>query len=240
VCKTGAIQKGGEGKVTLDRKACSNCGDCVDACPAKALERFGRDMQVADVIRVVEEDSNFYSRSGGGVTLGGGEPLSQADFAARLLKKARTRGIHTAIETSGYCDWADLERVCRHVDQIFFDIKSMDPEMHKHHTGVSNRLILENFRKLCNAFPKTPIVVRTPVIPGFNASVEDIRAIVDYLNGISGTVHYELLPYHGFGEQKYPRIGRLYQLPQIKPPTPALMKTLNRIAVLKSSHRPSP
>lgn len=233
VCETGAIQKDGDGKVTIDRNLCNLCGGCVEVCPAKALELFGREMQVAEVVRVVEEDSGFYSRSGGGVTLGGGEPLSQADFAARFLKKAKTRGIHTAIETCGHCDWADLEMVCRYVNQIFFDIKSMDSVKHKRHTGVSNRLILENFYKLCNAFPETPIVVRTPVIPGFNATKEDIREIVDYLNGVSGTVLYELLPYHGFGEQKYLQIGKPYQLSRIKPPTAALMNTLNSIAVLR-------
>jgi pyruvate formate lyase activating enzyme len=227
VCKNGAIP---DGKVSIDRTRCDNCGACVDACPARALEMFGDYKDVDEVIKVVEEDSNFYSRSGGGITIGGGEPLSQAEYVKRLLEKARSRGIDTAIETCGYCDWRDMEMVCRHVNQIFYDIKSMDSEKHKRRTGVSNRLILENFRKLCEAFPRVPMVVRTPVIPDFNDSVEDIRAIVAYLDTIPGSARYELLPYHRLGEPKYYRIGKLYRLSHIKPLEKDHLDVLNRVA----------
>ena len=241
VCKPGAIRETGQGRVTIDRKRCDGCGECVDNCPARAFERFGRYMQVNDVIRVVEEDSSFYSRSGGGMTIGGGEPLSQPGFAVRLLKAARSRGIDAAIETSGYCDWKDMQNVCRNVDQFFIDIKSMDPEKHRRYTGVSNRRILENFQKLCRTFPGTPTVVRTPVVPGFNDEPEDIRAIVAYLNDISLSAAYELLPYHQFGEPKYHRIGKTYQLSHIAPPPSEQMHALKAIADQKKvCNRPNP
>jgi pyruvate formate lyase activating enzyme len=241
VCESGAIREGGEGRVSIDREWCDGCGKCVDICPARAFERFGRYMKVNDIIRVVEEDSSFYSRSGGGVTIGGGEPLSQPDFAVRLLKAARSRGIHAAIETSGYCDWKDMEKVCRNVDQIFIDIKSMDPDKHRRHTGVGNGRILENFHKLCRTFPGIPTVVRTPVIPGFNDEPEDIQAIVAYLNDISLSVEYELLPYHQFGEPKYYRIGKTYRLSHIAPPAREQMHALKAIADQKKAcSRPNP
>jgi len=233
VCRTGAIQESDNGKVTIDRKLCTDCGECVDACPARALELFGKYMQVNDVIRIVEEDSGFYARSGGGLTIGGGEPLSQAGLVAELLKRAQSRGIDTAIETSGYCEWNDLEMVCRHVNQVFFDIKSMDSEKHKSDTGVTNRLILENFQKLCNKFPKMSITVRTPVIPEFNDSAKDIGRIVDYLNGISGSAHYELLAYHKFGEPKFCQLGKTYRLSHLELPTKEHMNALKKIAARK-------
>ena len=229
-CNRGAIAEGRDGKIAIDRTRCDSCGACVEVCPAQALARFGEYMSVDQVIHTVEEDSGFYSRSGGGVTIGGGEPLSQAGYVMRLLERARSRGVDTAIETCGWCDWKDMAMVCRHVDQIFYDIKCMDPEKHKRRTGVSNRLILENFRKLCGAFPQVRTVVRTPVIPGFNDTVEDIREIAVFLNTLPGVVQYELLPYHGFGEQKYHRIGKVYRLSHIKPLEKDHLNILKRVA----------
>ena len=229
ICNADAIRERDDGKVEIDRNLCDNCGDCVDACPSEALELFGRHMSISDVIRVVEEDSGFYARSGGGLTLSGGEPLSQARFVERLLKTAQQRGIDTAIETTGLCNWKDLENACRYVNHVFFDIKSLDSEKHKRATGVDNELILENFKRLCKSFPELSIIVRTPVIPGFNDSPEDIKTITDFLNGVRGSCKHELLPYHGFGEPKYQQLGMEYPLPHIKPPDQQRMAILQKM-----------
>jgi pyruvate formate lyase activating enzyme len=185
---------------------------------------------VEEVLEVVEQDSVFYARSGGGLTLSGGEPLTQPAFAARLLEAAQARGLDTAIETTGYAHWSDLERVCRHANQVFYDVKSLDPERHREGTGVENGRILANLRRLCEAFPALPLVVRTPVVPGFNDTPEQIRAIGAFVGGLPREVRYELLPYHRFGEGKYRELGRDYPLAGVGPPSEEQMAALYRIA----------
>ena len=229
VCETGAIRMGDDGKAQIDRSLCNNCGECVQECPSRALELFGKYMSIDDVITVVEEDSGFYARSGGGLTLSGGEPLSQARFVIRLLKAAQRRGIDTAIETTGLCTWKDLKEACRYVNQVFFDIKSLNPEKHATGAGVDNQRILENFQKLCESFPELSIIVRTPVIPGFNDSPEDIKAIVDFVHRFGPSSNYELLPYHGFGEPKYRQLGMEYSLSDLKPLREEHMATLRQV-----------
>jgi pyruvate formate lyase activating enzyme len=229
-CQVDAVRERSDGKVDIDRGRCTNCGDCVEACPSRALELFGEYMRVEDVIAAVEEDSSFYTRSGGGLTLGGGEPLSQGRFAVRLLEGAQRRGLDTALETSGHCKWDDLENACRHVNQVFYDIKCVDPEEHKAHTGIDNRLILENFRKLSEERPGLRIVVRTPVIPGFNDSIRSIEAIAEFLDRAAGAPPHELLAYHGFGEAKYLQLGKDYPLSGLEPPSQEHMAILRAAA----------
>ncbi len=230
VCSPRAISCGSDAKVEIDHLACDGCGECVSACPSKALEMSGRLMSVEDVIREVEEDGSFYARSGGGLTVSGGEPLSQPEFVKRLLATARRRGLNTAIETSGLCSWKSLEEVAPHADQILYDIKCIDLETHRRETGVSNERILENLAELRRRFPQTPVVVRTPIIPGVNDTEEEIQAIVDWVKEAGGASAYELLPYHGFGEPKYRKLGRSYPLEHVKPPSEARMAALRAIA----------
>ncbi len=235
VCGPRAISRDSDAKVEIDRLACDDCGECVSACPSRALEMSGRLMSVDDVIREVEEDGSFYARSGGGLTVSGGEPLSQAEFVKLLLITARRRGLNTAIETSGLCSWKSLEEVAPHVDQILYDIKCIDLERHRRETGVSNERILENFAKLRRRFPDTPVMVRTPIIPGVNDSEQEIRAIVDLIGEAGGASAYELLPYHGFGEPKYRKLGRSYRLSHAKPPSEARMAALRAVAARVAS-----
>jgi pyruvate formate lyase activating enzyme len=227
-CPTGVIRENSDGKAQIERILCDNCGACADMCPSRALETLGKRMSVEQVIATVEEDSAFYARSGGGLTLSGGEPISQAGFVKKLLAAARSRGIDTALETSGYCAWNDMEEVCRLVTHVFFDIKSADREKHRRDAGVDNEVILENLRRLVQRFPALSITVRTPVIPGFNDSPDDIRKIAEFLNTLPVRPAYELLAYHRFGEPKYRQLGLEYPLPDLEPPTTEHMQALRR------------
>jgi pyruvate formate lyase activating enzyme len=227
-CKHEAVRMDDQGRARIERNLCDNCGECAGVCPSKALEILGKPISVDEVIKKVEQDSAFYARSGGGLTLSGGEPVLQADFAIALLETARSRGIDTAVETSGFCKWDDLEAVCRRVNQIFFDIKSMDAQKHREWTRVDNEPILENLRKLVHAFPRLPLTVRTPIIPGFNDSVEDIALIRDFLNRITPSAHHELLAYHRFGEPKYQQLGKRYELEGVEPPSQEKMALLRQ------------
>jgi pyruvate formate lyase activating enzyme len=207
-CGEGAIRVRADGKVQVDFDRCTSCGACAGACPPHALEIVGRRMTVDEVMAEVEADAAFYGPSGGGMTLSGGEVLQQSHFAANLLRAARRRGLSTAIETSGMAPWPALERLLPHLDLVHFDIKQLDARRHRDFTGFGNALILDNFRRLCAVFPVARIRVRTPFVPGANASVGDVRAIGEFLHAIAPELSYELLPYHRFGEAKYGYLGR--------------------------------
>jgi pyruvate formate lyase activating enzyme len=230
ICLEQSLGIGDDGRVVVDRSRCDGCGDCAYVCPSRALEVSGQWVTVADVLRAVEEDDAFYARSGGGLTVSGGEPLAQGAFVRSLLGAARGRGIDTAIETSGLCSWKTLREVAPWADQIYFDIKCLDPDKHELGTGVSNEKILDNFRKLRAELPEVAVIVRTPVIPGFNDSKEDIMAIVAFVEAAGGAASYELLAYHGFGEPKYAKLGQRYQLGHVAPPSPQYMQELKGVA----------
>jgi pyruvate formate lyase activating enzyme len=230
VCLDHAIRKDGHGGVTVDRNRCDGCGDCAYVCPSQALQLSGEWMSVDQVLGIVEEDDAFYTRSGGGLTLSGGEPLSQGAFALALLRAARNRGIDTAIETSGLCNWNTMREAAPLADRIYFDLKCLDAATHERATGVSNAKILDNFRTLREEFPEVQVVVRTPIIPGINDSVEDIQAIALFIEGAGGASAYEVLPFHGFGEPKYETLGRHYRLSHLEPPSAERMHELNEIA----------
>lgn len=215
ICAAGAIEAGENGKIKIDRAKCTSCFACIDQCPSKAMHIFGSLMSVDEILKVVERDSAFYSRSGGGLTVSGGEPLMQADFVMALLKEAKRRRIHTAMETCGCADWSKLEAVCCYLDTLLFDVKSADPDKHRLFTGADNAIILDHLANIRRAFPKLDLWVRTPLIPGFNDTREDVAAIVDAIGGIGGVQH-ELLPYHRMGQSKYEFLGREYPMGDVK------------------------
>lgn len=210
-CPNGAALEHQDGTIRIDRQVCRECFQCADVCPSRALSVFGKRMDVDDVMAEAEADMAFYARSGGGITLSGGEPLAQPGFACSILEEAKQRRMNTAMETCGLVRWADLERACRNLDSILFDIKCMDPHKHARFTNVSNERVLENFQRLCEVFGDLPKHVRTPVVPDFNDTEEEVQAILDFIRDKPG-VDYELLPYHRLGRTKYEHLEREYPL----------------------------
>jgi pyruvate formate lyase activating enzyme len=165
-------------------------------------------MRVTEVVAQVSRDELFYRKSGGGVTLSGGEPLIQPDFSYAILKECRTLGYSTAIETSGYCRGDDLDRVAEVCDLFLFDIKHLDSEKHARFTGVDTRLIQENFERLCSSHSN--VTIRIPLIPGFNNDKDTLEGIADFaLHHRIPAVH--LLPYHRLGRSKYERLSMPYK-----------------------------
>lgn len=210
-CPTGARFIDAEGRIRVDTELCTICFSCAGACPTGALIVYGYVRSVGEVLAAVEKDGLFYARSGGGMTMSGGEPMSQPDFTNALLREARRRRIDTSMETCGHCSWVNLREACRNLNALIYDIKLMDPEKHKRFTNVSNERILENLAMVRKNFPDLPILARTPVIPGVNDNKEEITAIVDFLRTIP-EVRYELLPYHRLGSPKYGYLCREYEL----------------------------
>ena len=223
ICSVGALTRGEDDKINVNWKTCTDCLACTEVCPAGALITYGEERTVKEVIDEVEQDATFYARSGGGLTLGGGEPLAQPEFAMALLQEAKRRYIKTAIETCGHVSKAVMLEACRYINTVMFDIKSMDAEKHRQFTGQDNERILDNFKAICEAYPKLSIRVRTPIIPGFNDTAEDIQAIVDFLEGMK--VEYEVLPYHRLGTQKYINTGREYLLGDVSLDNDHFLKT---------------
>jgi pyruvate formate lyase activating enzyme len=215
-CPNGAIVDPGSGRVRVDRTLCRECFGCAAVCPSQALCVLGKRMSVDDVLAVVENDGIFYGRSGGGMTLSGGEPLAQAGFACELLKEAKKRRINTSMETCGVVDWSAFEQACFYLDGIIYDVKCIDSARHRQFTCASNEKILDNFLHLCNCFPDLPKRVRTPVIPGFNDREEDIEAICEFIRD-KPNVTYELLAYHRLGQPKYRYLGKDCALADVLP-----------------------
>lgn len=226
-CGQGAVCRDEGQKISIIRNLCDNCGACARVCPSKAMFVFGENMTGENILKKVEEDSAFYARSGGGLTLSGGEPLAQHEFAGSLLKKAKLSGIDTAIETCGLAEWENMQNVLQYVDTIFYDIKCIDAGKHLKYTGGDNKTILENFRKTAARFPQKNIVARTPVIPGFNNNHKDIQDIKDYLRDFKN-IKRQLLAYHNFGEIKYGYLGKEYFMKNVKKITNDEIKELNR------------
>ena len=215
-CPHGSITLGDDDKLNIDRSRCAECDlPCAAVCPAQGLLVYGKERTVDDVLNVVEQDMAFYARSGGGLTLSGGEPLLQGEFAVALLREARTRRIKTAVETCGMVSPDTIREAAPYLNYVLFDIKHMDSAVHEAQTGLPNRRILENFRILAEEFPDLPILARTPIIPGFNDSEEAIAAIAGFLKPFE-RVEYEMLPYHRLGTQKYQFLDRPVPMGDVK------------------------
>lgn len=183
------------------------------ACPARALHVIGKTYEVSELIDILMEQKPFFDTTGG-VTLSGGEPMAQANFAQELLCEAHKQGIRTAIETTSYASWETVEAVAREIDYYMTDIKVIDREIHKQWTGVDNDRILKNIGKLLYEMPERKVRIRTPVIPGVNDTPQAIEAIARFLKPFHtrGNLEWELLKYHRLGVPKYEALHREYPM----------------------------
>ena len=208
-----------ENEHIIDRNKCSVCGKCADSCVFGALVVSGKTMSAEEVLSEVMRDESFYDNSGGGVTVSGGEPLMQADFCYELLCSAKEQGISTAVETSGFGRWENIERLSECVDYFLWDYKETSPERHREYTGVDNALILENLAKLDALGAK--IVLRCPIIPGLNDRDEHFLGIAEVANKHKSILRVEIEPYHSLGKGKAYAIGKDYPLAELKSATKA-------------------
>ncbi len=226
-CEVGAIHPQEDG-LRIDRNACTNCFRCTDVCFAEAKTTVGEEKTAQELFTEVNKDRYFYEIRGGGVTFSGGEPLTQPELLYETAKKCKQNRLHTTMETCGYGKFEDFEKALDYIDDMFIDIKHMDSAVHKELTGVGNEVILSNIKAI--AARGIPIIIRTPVIPGYNDTEENIRQTADFIKDIPNINEYELLPYHNFGESKYSSLGIPYKLKDVEIPEDEEIQSLVRAA----------
>jgi len=213
VCAAQAITLDGTGvdaRIRLDRRLCNNCGECIEVCYLGALDWFGKYYTVDGLFDEVKKDEKFYAASGGGVTVGGGEPTLQPAFLRSFLSKCRERYIHTALDTCLHTVSEEGVKALEEADLLLCDIKSLDPEQHVNDTGLPNEAILRNLRRL-GAMGK-PMIIRIPLIPGHTDSPDNLGSIIDLLCSLRSVERVDLLPVHEYGKVKYDQLGKEYRL----------------------------
>jgi pyruvate formate lyase activating enzyme len=191
---------------------CISCFECAEACPPRAVMVWGKEMTVGQVMEVVLADTAFYNKSGGGITLNGGEVMVQWKFALELLKGCKEHSIHTCVESALLCDPASLAELYPYVDLLITDIKHMDPQKHREYTGADNRAILSNIQRSVES--GLPVVIRIPVVPDCNSSEENIRATAEFISNVlhNKVSQVQLLPYRKLGTEKYASLGLPYPM----------------------------
>jgi pyruvate formate lyase activating enzyme len=217
VCPDDLAKK--DGRIVLQRAVRGDalCSRCADACVYDALRLVGKRVTVEDITAEVEKDRIFYEQSGGGVTFSGGEPLLQPVFLSELIDELKTWGFHLALDTSGFAAWEVLDRIARKCDLILYDLKTMDDAMHREYTGVSNRLILDNLKRLSSVGKE--IWVRVPLVPGVNDDKENMRRTADFLRPLPNIKRVSVLPYHKGGCEKYMNLGKGAGFRAFEPPS---------------------
>lgn len=213
VCPHGAVRIEADKGIVIDREKCDVCLKCADGCYAKALKAVAEAMTVDEIMDVVEQDRGFYDNTGGGMTLSGGEVLMHGEVAGRLIDEAGRRGIDVCLDTSGYGEPETLKglAVRKNVAHILYDMKSVDDEIHKKYTGVSNEMILENLRMLAaDEHIRTKLIMRMPLISGINDSETIIRRTGEFYRKL-GIGRVDLLPYHNFGIGKMRNTGGMQE-----------------------------
>lgn len=212
ICPQGAVSLSG-GRISIDSRSCAACLQCVRSCPGGALSYEGDDKTVQEVVKVCLQDKDFYETSGGGVTISGGEGLAQPEFLEELLTALKQHQIHLAIETTGYAKPEIFQKLAPMFDLLLFDVKHYDRDRHYEGTHVYNDVIIENLRWA--VAQGIQVLPRIPVIPGFNASLEDAAGIAALLENV-GAQKVQLLPFHQFGENKYHKLGQAYAYEHVK------------------------
>ena len=224
-CRRGAHRmEDGRGHV-LDRELCVACGDCTKECYSGALELVGREVSAGEVLNEVLRDRPFYETSGGGMTLSGGEPLVQINFAESLLRAAKSAGTNCVVETCGNVEYRRLERVRPYVDLFLYDIKETHPLRHSQYTGADNDMILGNLRSLHDA--GADILIRLPIVPGYNDRKDHFEAIARLCRNLPLLRGVEILPYHRLGISKRERLGLHQAGLDVEPPAAETVEQWN-------------
>ena len=226
-CTEACLNAAVSGPGQIDRAACTACGRCAEACPTRALALSGRSADTGEVLAQVLKDRAFYSRSGGGMTISGGEALLQSSFAAELLAACKREGIHTAVDTAGDVPYQAFEDVLPYTDLFLYDVKAASPGLHRKGCGKDNGRIVENLRRLSESGAE--IRLRIPVIPGFNDNPEEMERIGALIGSLSGKQPADLLRFHRMGAVKYEGLQREYAAKAFEPPDDALMRRLAEI-----------
>jgi pyruvate formate lyase activating enzyme len=196
------------GSRALDWELCNNCLECASVCPSRSIEVTGTYMTVDEVFKIAARDAPFYANTGGGVTISGGEPLLQWEFARALLQRCKDARFHTTLDTAAYSKWDVMDSVLEYVDLVLFDVKHTDPERFSDECGVSNDLIMRNLEKAAH---RVSVWLRIPLVPDYNDSESNLRQTAELALRI-GADKVSILPYHEYGKHKYERLGRKYPL----------------------------
>jgi len=222
VCPEGIHVKN---KCRIGTDACILCGRCADACLHDALKLSGEEKTVEDIMNTVRKDKRYYENSAGGLTVSGGEPMLQWEFVRDLMRAAKEEGIHTALDTAGNVPFAWFEAVLPFVDLVLLDIKIMDSALHKKYTGVDNRLILENARRIFES--QKTVNIRVPVMRGVNDDLQNARELRDFIKEYPHVEAVNLLPYHNLGMRKAESIG--LEMKSFEPPDESRLEELRQI-----------
>ena len=212
-CKHGAL-KFGDVKIQIDRNACINCLECVRACPANALISKTREWGIDELLHEVIKDRAYFENGNGGVTVSGGEALLQHEFVLALLKKLKSEGVHTAVDTAGAVCWETIQKVTPYADLILYDLKVMDPNRHKEYTGIGNDRILDNLINIADTMRKQGVPkalwIRTPIIPDMTSGEENVSAIGEFIRHHVEDVmdKWELCSFNNLCRDKYERLDR--------------------------------
>lgn len=220
-----------DGKHTIDFDKCTFCGKCVEACNSNALKIIGKEMSIDEVMLEVMADLDFYTNSGGGMTISGGEPLLQFSFSKELLQRCKEMGINTCVETSGFVSEAHFLEILPMVDILLFDYKITGSDKHRKFTGVPNESILSNLDLAYHA--GIPIILRCPIVPGINDTEQHFRLICALDEKYPNLKGIELLPYHDVGNNKRTSIGTYRTLENLNTTPPEVAaKWLQQLKIL--------
>lgn len=217
VCSSHDALKFKEGQlVQMKEENCAQCFQCAEVCPSEAIKAWGYELSVEECMTIIRKDRGYYDRSGGGITVSGGEPLLQSDFVADLFKACKAEGIHTCLESTFYGEWSEIEKILPYTDLLISDIKHMDPRIHKQYTRVSNDKILRNLKKLSENHPE--LILRVPVIPEVNDDMVNMEATADFIvQELGNRVRtLQLLSFMRLGQEKYTSLGIPYPMEGIE------------------------
>lgn len=205
ICPQQANTRSADGSIHFNSSLCKLCSQCINQCPMQARQQMGKNLSIEEVINEIKKDYLFYAESGGGVTFSGGEPYLHHEYLRELMHSCHALGIDTCTESCGYFDFAACKDIIKEMDALFFDIKIMDSNKHKHFTGQSNELILENIRQAAGI--NKNITIRVPVIKGVNDDIDNMHQLCQFLKQKTSICRIELLSYHKLGLEKMTALG---------------------------------